>query len=58
LGNFFVIPAKAGIQVVNDQKPPLAAFDFEKLIAGGSAPAPWVPFFARAKKGTKESTPA
>jgi len=29
----------------------------QKLCAGGSAPAPWVPFFARAKKGTKESTP-
>jgi hypothetical protein len=34
-----------------------AAFDFENLIAGGSAPAPWVTFFARAKKVTKESTP-
>jgi len=32
-----------------------AAFDFEKRIAGGSAPAPWVTFFARAKKVTKET---
>jgi hypothetical protein len=30
---------------------------FKSICAGGSAPAPWVPFFARAKKGTKESTP-
>jgi hypothetical protein len=29
-----VIPAKAGIQAVNDQKPPLAAFDFEKHTCG------------------------
>jgi len=29
----------------------------KKLCAGGSAPAPWVTFFARAKKVTKESTP-
>jgi hypothetical protein len=29
----------------------------QKLCAGGSAPAPWVTFFARAKKVTKESTP-
>jgi hypothetical protein len=28
----------------------------QQLIAGGSAPAPWVTFFARAKKVTKEST--
>ena len=27
-----------------------AAFDFEKLIAGGSAPAPWVHFFVRPKE--------
>jgi len=33
------------------------ARDDQPLCAGGSAPAPWVPFFARAKKGTKESTP-
>jgi hypothetical protein len=33
-----VISEKAEIQALNDQKPPLAAFDFEKLIAGGSAP--------------------
>jgi hypothetical protein len=33
------------------------ARDSQKLIAGGSAPAPWVTFFARAKKVTKESTP-
>ena len=31
--------------------------DSQKLCAGGSAPAPWVTFFARAKKVTKESTP-
>ena len=33
------------------------ARDSQKLYAGGSAPAPWVTFFARAKKVTKESTP-
>jgi len=29
----------------------------KSVIAGGSAPTPWVTFFARAKKVTKESTP-
>jgi hypothetical protein len=50
-----VIPAKAGIQALNG----IARFarDSQKLFAGGSAPAPWVTFFARAKKVTKESTP-
>ena len=33
-----VTPAEAGAQDVNEQKPPLAAFDFKKLIAGGSRP--------------------
>jgi hypothetical protein len=50
-----VIPAKAGIQVLNGIA--RLARDTQKLIAGGSAPAPWVTFFARAKKVTKESTP-
>ena len=35
-----------------------AAFDFEKLIAGGSAPAPWVPFSCLSKrKEPKRRTP-
>ena len=45
-----VIPAKAGIQGLNGSRAT------QKLGAGGSAPAPWVTFFARAKKVTKEST--
>jgi len=49
-----VIPAKAGIQGVNGSRALRAT---QKLCAGGSAPAPWVTFFARAKKVTKESTP-
>jgi hypothetical protein len=50
-----VIPAKAGIQALNGIA--RLARDSQKLCAGGSAPAPWVTFFARAKKVTKESTP-
>ncbi len=50
-----VIPAKAGIQALNGIA--RLARDSQKLLAGGSAPAPWVTFFARAKKVTKESTP-
>ena len=53
-GIIVVIPEKAGIQGVNGIA--RLARDSKNLIAGGSAPAPWVPFFARAKKGTKEST--
>jgi hypothetical protein len=51
---FSVIPAEAGIQVLNGSRAPRAT---QKLIAGGSAPAPWVTFFARAKKVTKETRP-
>ena len=50
-----VIPANAGIQALNGIA--CCACDTQPLSAGGSAPAPWVPLFARAKKGTKESTP-
>ncbi|MEX2165018.1 MAG: hypothetical protein WD823_12355 [Sulfuricaulis sp.] len=34
-----------------------AAFDFEKLIAGGSAPAPWVAFFCSAKRKPRKKRP-
>jgi hypothetical protein len=53
--NTVVIPAEARIQALN--RTALRARDSEQRCAGGSAPAPGVPFFARAKKGTKESTP-
>jgi len=49
-----VIPAKAGIQTLNGIA--RTARDTQPLCAGGSAPAPWVTFFARAKKVTKERT--
>jgi hypothetical protein len=51
-----VIPAKAGIQALNG----IARFarDSQKLCAGGSAPAPWVPFLCSCQeKEPKESTP-
>jgi hypothetical protein len=34
-----------------------AAFDFEKLFAGGSAPAPWVAFFCSAKRKPRKKRP-
>jgi len=53
-GNGVVTPAKAGVQALNGIA--RVARDSENLIAGGSASAPWVTFFASAKKFTKEST--